>query len=205
MNTLTLPSYYLSTVLLNNPFLFNLIRKVLAGNQENTKKFVYQNLITYKCKTVLDLGCGTGDFADACPTTISYLGTDLNKKYIQFAKKRFKQHKNKKFIQEDILKSNRNEKYDAVLLISLMHHFSDEEFKIILQGVKRITNKVVIIADIIPNPPHMIQQIGAKLDRGKFIRPKEEKLKLLKKYFTIVTSELINSRIAVQCGVICEV
>lgn len=195
----------ISSPLLDNPQLFDNVRSLLAGNQENTKDFVKTNLLKYKCKTVLDLGCGTGDFSEACPATVKYLGSDLNKNFITYAQKKYANDVNKKFITDDLLKNHEYTSYDAVLLISMMHHFSDKEFLHILKKVHRITKKIVIFADIIPNPPHLIQKAAVALDRGKFVRPKEQKLQIIKKYFTVEKTQIINSRLAVQFGVICRV
>jgi hypothetical protein len=67
-----------------------------------------------------------------------------------------------------------------------------------------MTNKVVIIADIIPDPPHLLQKFFAKIDRGKFVRKKQEKIKILEKYFKIISTQAIPTRSAVQLGIICE-
>ncbi len=98
-----------------------------------------------------------------------------------------------------------NEKFDAVILISTMHHFSDRELDSLFAIVKKITNKIVIIADIIPNPPSLIQKICVKLDQGKYIRTEKAKIKIVKKYFKINNKITIPSRLAVQYGIVCEV
>lgn len=66
--------------LLSQPAFFNSIRRLIAGNQENTKNFVNSTLQHYNVKTVLDVGCGTGDFSTDIPDTMQYLGIDINKK-----------------------------------------------------------------------------------------------------------------------------
>lgn len=202
--TFGLPFEWLSSTLLDNPLLFNYFRNLLAGDQNKTKSFVRDALLKYNCKTVLDFGCGTGDFSESCTRDMEYLGTDLNAKYIKFAKSHYIKHKNKKFIEDNILKYKNLKKYDAVLFISMMHHFSDNELDIILKDIKKMVKKVLIIADIIPDPPNAIQKIAARLDRGKFVRPKKDKLNILKKYFKVTNAKIINSRIAVQYGVLCE-
>src|SRR5262245_31451087 len=141
------PIEFLSLRLLDNPYLFNYIRNLLAGKQENTKNFVRTTLIKYKCKNVLDVGCGTGDFAECCEG-LSYLGTDLNASFINFAKKTYKNDATKKFIVENILKNSKyqKQKFDAVLLISMLHHFSDSDLDEILKRVKNNVGKVLIVA-----------------------------------------------------------
>src|SRR5205823_9650592 len=112
--------------------------------------------------------------------------------------RRYKQDKNKQFRCEDLLKNSKHQAYDAVLFISMMHHFSDADLTIILKKIKQCTTKIVVIADIIPDAPYLLQRIVAKLDRGKFVRPRQEKLALLQKYFHICETKTIHSRLAVQ-------
>ncbi len=195
---------WLSSRIFDNPYLFNYVRRFLAGDQRGTKKFVREALEKYQCTSVLDLGCGTGDFSESCPKDVTYLGTDLNANFIRYAQSRYKRDKNKQFIYEDILKNDKHQTYDAVLFISMMHHFSDTDLSIILKKIKKFTSKIVIIADIIPDPPHMLQRITAGMDRGRFVRPRQEKLEILRKYFHICETKTINSRLAVQFGVICK-
>lgn len=196
----------LKTKILEQPGLFNVIRNIIAGNQEQTKNFVNTCLIKYKAKTVLDVGCGTGDFIVSVPENIDYLGADINRKYISYAVEHFENAK-RKFILQDVTDPSfyKNKKFDAVLFISMLHHLSDDELKNILPIVKRMTNRVVIIADIIPDPEGFLKKFMVRLDQGKFIRSKQDKVTILEKYFNVVRTEIIQSRLAVQFGIICEV
>lgn len=195
-----------SSVLLDNPYMFNCVRYMLAGKQTRMKHFIKSYLNKYKCKSVLDLCSGTGDFAELTPPDAYYVGWDLNKDFVNFARKRYYSKENKKFETVDILALNGqcHKTYDAILLISAVHHFSNEELDIILPLVHRMVKKVVIIADIIPDPPHVLQRFFASIDRGKFIRPAKEKLRILERYFKIINTKAIPTRSAVQFGIICK-
>ena len=194
----------ITAFVLSNPIVFNQVRKLIAGDQANTKDFIKNALIKYRVKSVLDVGCGTGDFFEAVPTTVNYLGIDINKQFILFARSHYGS-KNNQFITQD-LTSNQfslKQKFDAVLLISMLHHLSDIELETILSKIKKITTKVVIIADIIPEPPGPLRKLMVKMDQGKYIRKSGDKLKILAKYFSIEEKKLVFSRLAVQFGVIC--
>ncbi len=154
---------------------------------------------------MLDVGCGIGDFTSALPSEISYyLGVDLNKKYISYSKKKYKSKKIE-FIMQDVteMKFYEDRKFDAVILISMLHHLSDVELEKMLPVIKEITKKVVIIVDLIPSPPNLLQKLVVKLDQGKYMRNEKDKIKLLEKYFSIINTEIISSRLAVQFGIIC--
>jgi SAM-dependent methyltransferase len=198
---------WLSSRVLDNPYMFNYVRYLLAGRQKNIKTFIKNNLDRYQCKSIADICSGTGDFAELIPKDAYYVGWDINEDFINYARKRYRGDRSKSFIKVDILnaKETINENFDAVMLISTLHHFSDDELNTLLPFVKKIARKVIIIADIIPDPPHILQKIFAKIDRGKFVRPKDEKIKILKKYFKVRHIQEIPTRSAVQLGIICEV
>jgi SAM-dependent methyltransferase len=197
---------FVSSILLDNPYLFNFIRYLLAGKQKRMKMFIKKGLKKYECLSVGDICCGTGDFAQVIPDKATYVGWDFNQDFIDFATKRYLDDSNKKFIKANILDSKKlfTQKYDAIILISTIHHFSDRDLEIILHNVSKMVNKVVIFADIIPDAPHFIQRFFAKIDRGKYVRPADEKLKIIRKYFKVVYTEDIPTRSAVQFGIICE-
>lgn len=197
---------WLSSRILDNPYLFNYVRYILAGEQKGMKFFIKDYLEKYDCKTVADICSGTGDFAQLVSDDARYIGWDINDDFIAYARKRYKKEKNKSFTNLNVLKPRKEitKKFDAVMLISAIHHFSDEELEILLKFIKKITKKVVIIADIIPDPPHPLQRFFAKIDRGKFVRPAHEKIRILKKHFKVAYTQEIPTRSAVQLGIICE-
>lgn len=198
---------YPISFILDNPLIFNFVRSVVAGEQENTKKFVKKTLIRYKAKTVLDIGCGTGDFVDVVAKNSKYLGIDFNKKFIDFANSEYGKKKNVRFLVQDVTDKNfyDKKKFDAVILISMLHHLSDKELNQVLPVAKKVAKKTVIIADIIPDPPGFLRKLMVKLDQGKFVRSKEEKIKVVSKYFKVIETEIIPSRLAIQLGIVCEV
>lgn len=197
----------LSSLILDNPFMFNNVRYLLAGKQNGMKSFIEKYLNMYRCQSIADICSGTGDFAAVIPKGARYTGWDRNKDFIMFARKRYKKDKNKTFKKLDVLRTQGkiNDKYDATLLISTIHHFSDKDLEELLKFVKKITKKIVVIADIIPNPPHLLQRFFVKIDRGKFVRPADEKVKILNKYFKVIFTKEIPTRSAVQLGIICKI
>lgn len=192
--------------ILEIPFLYNKIRQVIAGDQDGTKEYIASILKKNKCKRVLDLCCGTGDFAICTPANASYLGIDNNPQYIKYANDKYVSNKNMHFEARDLMsgKYKLKDRFDSVLLVSTLHHFSDKELSILFEIIKKNVRGFVIIADLDGNPPTIIQKILLKLDRGHFVRPNSEKMKLIKPYFKVIETDKINSRLALQFMIICK-
>lgn len=177
------------------PFVYNL-RFLVAGNQQLTKDFIKKNYKKYKCKSVLDLGCGTGDFAPIFSKK-DYLGIDLSQKYINFAKQKYQYE----FICQDLDKFNSKTKFDATIFISTLHHLSDSQIKGIFKKAVKITKKIIIIVDLNPETDP-IRKALIDMDRGENIRTTKEKIRLLKQFGSILEIEHFNTRLASQSGIV---
>lgn len=74
-----------------------------------------------KNDTILDIGCGFGDFVEFLKIRKikfkNYLGIDLNKNFVRLAKK--KENKKIKFIELDFYKKNFVKKFDYVFMIGI--------------------------------------------------------------------------------------
>jgi 2-polyprenyl-3-methyl-5-hydroxy-6-metoxy-1,4-benzoquinol methylase len=188
-----------------HPFLFNTIRSIVAGDQRHTKQFVANALAKINAKTILDIGCGTGDFASTIPKNATYEGIDISSAFVRYAKQKYEKYPHLTFSVQDATDPSfyKRKKYDAVIFISMLHHLSDAQLKTILPLVHYCKPKIIIIVDIIPNPKGLLQKLMVKLDAGNYIRPSKDKLHLLSRYFILRHSEIIPSRLAVQMGILC--
>jgi ubiquinone/menaquinone biosynthesis C-methylase UbiE len=203
MSLQKLKNYILLHSFVNRPFFFNNLRYLVTGNQKSLKDFVGETLKKYHCQSVLDVCCGTGDFAQK--EAKKYLGIDINPQFISFAKKKY-QNKKIKFVYGDALALPlRNEKFDATLLVSTLHHFSDNETKRILEQVKRVTRKIVIVIDLIPYPSNFLKRFLVVLDQGGFVRREKEKEKLVSQFYKIKSTRKLSAGLAEQYGIIAEI
>ena len=81
---------------------FNFIKKIIKKNQN-------------KPKTLLDLGCGTGNYSNLMTKlNLNVTGIDISKSMLKIAKSRYKKNKNLIFKKSNILKMNLKKKYDVV-------------------------------------------------------------------------------------------
>lgn len=182
---------------INRPKYFNLLRHLLAGNQEKTKEFICNNYHQYSCRSVLDIGCGTGDFASLFNKE-EYLGIDINKEYIAYAKKTYPHN----FVFADPLKYNFGPHFfDASILISTLHHLSNTQVKKLFPKIISLTKKIIIIVDLNPDGS-LIKKVLIRCDRGKYVRTTKEKIALLSPFGKIFNISNFSTRLASQTGMV---
>ena len=182
--------------LLNFPRLYNL-RFLVAGNQKLTRDYITKYYRYFNCHSVIDIGCGTGDFTPLFSKK-EYLGIDINPRYIAYAQK----HYSYRFICHNVIDYDfKNYKFDASLFISTFHHLSDTQSKIILKKTSIITRKIIIIIDLNPETS-LIKKFLIRLDRGNYVRTTKEKIALLSPYGKIIHVSHFSSGLASQTGMI---
>jgi SAM-dependent methyltransferase len=121
---------------------------------------------------VLDVGCGPGTNA-AHFHGVQYTGIDINPEYIASARRR---HPGR-FVVGDVTDPSvlPNERFDVVLLNSLMHHLPDEASHHLMSRLGQRLNPSgrLHILDLILPPDASPARLLARLDRGRFARPLE--------------------------------
>lgn len=151
-----------------------------------------------RARSVLDLGCGPGTNAPYF-SNHHYVGVDFNPGYVAYAQKRF----HGQFVVGDVcnLSLSSEEKFDFVLLNSLLHHIDDNG---VLRALKNILSLLasdgqVHILDLVLPAERSLAYLLAKKDRGKFARPVEHWEKLFSTYFNILVFEEYPVKF---CGVV---
>ncbi|HME87544.1 MAG TPA: class I SAM-dependent methyltransferase, partial [Candidatus Nanoarchaeia archaeon] len=136
-------------------------------------------LKSYKFTSVLDIGCGTGDFCNV--TDKRYVGVDATPSFVEYSQKKFGS-KTKKFYVMDATKMNfkRNE-FEASMLVDFIHHLPDDLVVDILKDAARVSKKAVIIWDAVPPTWNPIRRMFYALDRGAHMRPLQKQIDLVKK------------------------
>ena len=95
-----------------------------------------------KLKHVLDIGCGNGDLIFHLKNfypKVNFIGLDISKDSIDFAKKRAKDFKNIRFINKDFLKFQTTKKFDLIIGAGFLCYF--ENFSHPLSKIMGLTNK----------------------------------------------------------------
>ena len=146
---------------------------------------------------VLDVGCGPGTNAPEF-THAEYVGIDLSESYIQTARRRH----GGTFLVADVrtYQPAANDRFDFVLVNSLLHHLDTPAVKRILQSVHgQLTDDghVHILELVLPRRTS-IARLLALADRGDYPRPREAWRDLFGEVFEEVVFE---PYVVGRCGV----
>jgi SAM-dependent methyltransferase len=124
-------------------------------------------------RRVLDVGCGPGTSAPWFEHA-DYLGVDINPRYIESARRRYKGS----FEVADVCqyKVDPNRRFDFILLNSLLHHIErDATLKILRQLSEQLTpDGHVHILDLVLPAERGLPRTLALGDRGDWPRPLDE-------------------------------
>lgn len=174
-----------------NPYLFNFLQRVC--NLGDLRCHV-EAMLDASCEdSLLDVGCGTGLYSTLAKGR--YLGIDLNGSYIRYATRRYGDRQ-KSFLAGDITRlDTQGEQFDNTLYLAMLHHFSAEENIRILEKVSLITKKKILILDLtVPEKPNFFQDFFLRVERGKYVRPLSEQLKIIEKVLNVKDVKMVLNR-----------
>jgi len=123
-----------------------------------------------KRASILDIGCGPGTNSSFFKDW-DYLGIDINPLYIEGAKKKYPEMR---FETGDAARLTiQGEKFDVILINSMMHHLDDRECDQLLDGIRpllAIGGAVIVQEPITPTKDERIMNTLMRQDRGDYFR-----------------------------------
>jgi 2-polyprenyl-3-methyl-5-hydroxy-6-metoxy-1,4-benzoquinol methylase len=145
-----------------------------------------------QCKTILDIGCGTGEFSrQLAKYADQVVAIDLSPKMIEVAKQRSTQYTNIDFQVTDILQWNFPvEKFEAIVSIATVHHLPLKNLlpnlkaalkpggKLIILDLLEPENMQDIFSDIVAIPLNRLLQIV----RNRHIKTSPEAIAAMKEH-----------------------
>jgi SAM-dependent methyltransferase len=140
----------------------------------NKEKQMILSAIDTKSKSIVDLGCGTGEFSEIFSPK-NYYGVDIDSPGIEHAKIL---HPKYKFSAINSVSDLRG-KYEVVALIDTAHHLNPDILRSTLSAIRTrllAANGTLLIVDPV-HPTEQKQLLGKWMfanDRGNFQRTKKE-------------------------------
>lgn len=128
--------------------------------------------------SIIDIACGTGQYSAI--TENKYLGVDMSREYIDAANKLYGTEKRRFLCADANTAAIQDASYDTALLIDATHHLSDQENQKLVATLNRVASHSIVICDPVKQKPaNLIGRFLCFLDRGNYIRPKNELLNLI--------------------------
>lgn len=145
----------------------------------------------YPHKSVLEIGCGTGELLKEI-TFKSYLGIDINEKYINYAVQKYAKG-NIQFLVDDVTKMGRlNEHFSLVLVINVIHHFSPTKLNLTLRNISaNISFDKIMVIDSQPDFG-IFTSLLEKGDLGSYFRELKTIVGYIEKYFEIQDAKVLS-------------
>ena len=159
---------------LGHPWIYEYVRPLAVGGIDLSH--AYKRLECGEDSVVLDVGCGTGDALRMLPRFRSYLGVDIDSRAIAYARRRWRGRENAKFECREVGAEDLREiRPTHATLIGLLHHMSDEDARGLLRmlaGSPGLTRAATLDPVIVPG--RRFNNLVARMDRGRFVRHRED-------------------------------
>ncbi len=177
----------------NHPIVYKVFQMIMSGTSFR-KKIIKKNILSKKVK-ILDIGCGPAEILNYLPNS-EYYGFDIDRRSIIYARKKYKSKNHHFFCKRFVKKDLRNlPKVDFVILFGIIHHLNDVEVNKILNLCKfamKKNAKLLTEDPIYVSKQNLIAKYIINHDRGINVRTKNEYLKLVRKNFKSIRSEIIH-------------
>ena len=198
--------------ILEIPQIYNFYQRLVGVYpymRDFAQKYIHISVKDKKIFKILDMGCGTGIIIPYLPKNIEYLGIDCSSKYIKYVQKN---NPSKKFLCQSVCKTiDNNDIYDLVLSKNVVSALSDEQLKKMLDVIipHCDVNTKIIFSDMdYKSDASIVQRFFQSHERNRYIRSKEDYLKILYLYFNVDKIDEINgmyripySKVVFECKI----
>ena len=167
-----------------------ILRKIVELNFRAEKSTIRQYLPMEPHDQVLDIGCGTGEFAPLFPAE-QYIGIDIDERNIAYARShylhRFEVADGKKL---PFLENS----FTTALVVGVFHHLSTPDCRQVFSEIKRVVKpggRILIMEDT--HSKRLIVKMLQSIDQGAYIRDFSEWNSLLADNFAVDKTGVFNS------------
>lgn len=165
------------------------INKNLGGTHTSAYpvlSYIQKNL--QKDLKIADIGCGSGDFLKKIKTAcegvkkVELIGVDANSNIIDFAKRQHFQKKEISFVHANVINEPQQvPKADIYIMNLFLHHFKENEIKIILDNLLSNNPSLIVINDLERSKiAYILFSLLCKIKNTSFVTLNDGRLSILK-------------------------
>lgn len=183
------------------PFLFHHIRGLANGNYYRPIRDI---LRIEPGDRILDVGCGAGQGSTIAGPGVEYVGIDTEPGYVEYARRQYGRP-GVTFEHADV--HGVEGRFTKAVVMCTLHHLSDDQVRALGVRLRELVSGDVSVADPDPVESRGIQRAILKRDRGQFVRPIPEHLRLLEDSYrcrAVLTKDLPRLRLACLTYSLCE-
>ena len=126
--------------------------------------------------SVLDIGCGIGMYASL--TSGQYVGVDLNRAYIEHARRKRADERHSFRCADATDLIGEGERFDFVLMVDFLHHLDDRAAVSVLSTARELATGPVVSLEPVTEQTNRLGRWFIENDPGEHMRPHAELLAL---------------------------
>ena len=179
---------------LSNPRAWHFLRKLPEFDYRRTKRRI-QHILGDVGGAVLDVGCGTGEYAPLFSVD-RYVGLDLSVPFVRYASTRLRGFTFLVGDGEHLPFSD--DQFQRVLVNGVIHHVDDASADQFLREVSRVvqpSGAVLIIEDVPSSAINLPGRLMHAMDQGDHIRTAEAYRELIERHLSITRTDAYRSGI----------
>ena len=181
--------------LLSHPSVFRAL-KTLVLPRGSLDRMVAKYFAVEDASSVLDLGCGYGDFAHLFATRCNYVGIDHNARYIDVAREMNKDNSAHFYVADvaDPIVAEQGP-YDLVMMSGVLHHLSSPdviELSRLIASLLTPSGRFVAIEPVFTPSQGLSARMVIAADRGRHVRDEDGYRHLLEPGFVHVQSKVVS-------------
>ena len=138
---------------------------------------------------IIDIGCGPGFIVKHLPTSIRYDGFDIEKRYIDYARRRFPGRGSFHCRQFDLSCAASIGYADVVMMNGLLHHLDNADASALLgvaRGALKPTGVLFTLDGCLRDGQSWLANWIVRHDRGRHVRSEDGYRRLLKEHYGTV-------------------